>query len=107
MAPGKVWLTLIPLFGQVWQFVVVLNIAKSLKNEFARVGIPCPDPDAAQAVGLGMCACNCCVLIPIPLLKDLLGIVGFVLWIAYWFRIANFTRALDARQAAAPASPIS
>ena len=33
--PGQVWLTLIPLFGLVWQFIMVNRIADSLKAEFA------------------------------------------------------------------------
>src|SRR5687767_14627602 len=35
MAPGEVWLQLIPLFGIVWQFFVVTKIAKSIKKELA------------------------------------------------------------------------
>jgi len=107
MTPGKVWLTLIPLFGLIWQFFVVLNVGDSLENEFARVGIPCRDLKQSTAVGIGMCVCNSCVLVPVPLLRDLILTVGFVLWIAYWFRIANFSRALGARPVTGPASPIS
>jgi hypothetical protein len=29
-----VWLLLIPAFGLLWHFVVVMYIAKSLRNEF-------------------------------------------------------------------------
>jgi hypothetical protein len=106
MSPGKVWLTLVPLCGLIWQFFVVLNVADSLENEFARVGIPCRGLKQSTAIGLGMCVCNSCVLVPVALLKHLILGVGFVLWVAYWFRIANFTRALDTRQTATPASPI-
>lgn len=108
MKPGTVWLTLIPLFGQVWQFFVVVNVARSLRNEFARTGVRCPDPDMGQEIGLGMCVCNCGALLlqPIPLFKDVIGVIGFVLWVAYWFRIANFSRALGARPAVAVAPPI-
>src|ERR1700729_4298381 len=35
MNPGLVWLQLIPLFGQLWQFFVVSRIAKSIRNEIA------------------------------------------------------------------------
>lgn len=105
MAPWKVWLTLIPLFGLVWQFFVVLNVGDSLENEYARVGLRPRGFKESQAVGLGMCICESCVLVPVPPIKHLILTVGFVLWIAYWFRIANFTRALGARPAApAPVS---
>jgi hypothetical protein len=103
MEPGKVWLWLIPIFGLVWQFIVVINIAKSLGNEFARLEIRCPDPTPGQAIGVAMCVCNCFIFI--PLLGGLAGIVGLVLWIAYWFRIVNYSRLLDAQLANAPILP--
>ncbi len=34
MQPGMVWLSLIPLFGVVWVFVVALRTADALNNEF-------------------------------------------------------------------------
>ena len=105
MKPGKVWLMLIPVFGLFWQFVVVMNIAKSLGNEFARLGIPRPESELGKNIGLAMCVCNCCFFI--PLLGRLAAIAGFVLCIAYWNRIANYSRVLDARQAITPASPIA
>jgi hypothetical protein len=52
MEPGKVWLLLVPVFGLVWQFIMVVNMAKSLRNEFARLGIPCRESTPRQAVGL-------------------------------------------------------
>jgi hypothetical protein len=107
MKPGKVWLVLIPLFGLIWQFNVVLNVSDSLENEFARVGIPCPTLKGTMAVGVAMCICNSCVLIPVRLLRDLILIVGFVLWIVYWGRIADLSRTLDAPAAVAPSSQVS
>ncbi len=97
MAPGRVWLTLIPLFGLVWHFIVVFNVAKSLGNEFTRLGIPCPEPAPGQTIGLASCVCNCCIFI--PLLGGLAGLAGLVLWAIYWVRIANYSRALDAHLA--------
>lgn len=105
MRPWKVWLTPIPVFGFVWHFVVVMNIAKSLGNEFARLGIACPEPTLGRNIGLAACACNCFIFI--PFLGALAGIAGFVLWIAYWVRIANYSRILDAHQAITPALPIA
>jgi hypothetical protein len=101
MEPGKVWLMLIPVFGLVWQFIIVMNIAKSLGNEFARLGIPCPEPTPGQTIGLAMCVCNCCIFI--PLLGGLVSIAGLVLWIVYWIRIANYSRLLTPDSPAPPA----
>ncbi|MEO6963390.1 MAG: hypothetical protein ABIY90_15570, partial [Puia sp.] len=39
MKPGLVWLQLIPVFGQVWEFVTVVRISKSIGNEMtSRLG---------------------------------------------------------------------
>jgi uncharacterized membrane protein YraQ (UPF0718 family) len=105
MEPGKVWFLLVPVFGLVWQFIIVVNIAKSLRNEFARLGTPCRESTLGQTVGLLWCVCNCCALI--PLLGRLAAMVGFVLWIAYWIRIANYSRLLDANQTKTPTSSIA
>jgi hypothetical protein len=93
MAPGKVWLWLIPVFGLVWQFIVVMNVAKSLEREFARLGIPCSEPSPGQTLGLSTCVCNCFLFV--PLLGGLAGLIGLVLWIIYWRKIAEFFRLLD------------
>lgn len=106
MKPGRVWFTLIPLFGLIWQFNVVLNVSDSLENEFARVGIPCPRLKGTLAIGVGMCICNRCVLVPVRLLRDLILLVGFVFWIVYWGRIADMLRALAARPEISPIAPI-
>jgi hypothetical protein len=110
MKPGKVWLVLIPLFGHVWQFFVVTNIAKSLRNEFARLGAPCLEQTPGQNVGLTACVCALCATFiprsfPFLLLRDLAAVVGFFSWIAYWVRIANYSRLLGEYQTAPPALP--
>jgi hypothetical protein len=43
MVPGQVWLSLIPLFGMVWQFIVVTRMADSLQAEFRERGITVPE----------------------------------------------------------------
>ena len=105
MKPGKVWLAVIPVFGLFWHFVVVINIAKSLRNEFARLGIPCPESAPGQNIGLASCACNCCIFI--PFLGGLAAMVGIVLWVFYWKRIADYSRDLEERQEIAPISPVA
>lgn len=107
MAPGKVWLTFIPFFGLIWQFVVVINIAKSLRKEFARLRIPRSDAIPGQTIGLAFCVCNCCLFIPNPLLCGLAALVGFVLWMVYWIEIANCSRLLETHPGVTPASTIA
>ena len=103
MKPWKVWLVLIPLFGFAWHFAVVVALADSLANEFASRGIPGTEPAPGRTVGLAACACNVCMFI--PLLNRIAGILGFVLWIAYWVKIARYSRVLDANRATDPALP--
>jgi hypothetical protein len=103
ITPGRIWLVLIPVFGLEWQFVVVTNIAKSLRNEFSTREIACPDPKPGRTLGLAMCVCNCCVII--PGIAHLAGVIGVALWIVYWIRIANYSRLLDAPQTISLESP--
>lgn len=96
MAPGMVWLLLIPLVNMVWNFFVVLNIAKSLGAEFQKRGIA-EEPQPAQKLGLIMCILMVCGIIPI--LGILCSLGGLVCWILYWVKIAGFSNKI-----AAPAS---
>ena len=110
--PGKVWLAIIPLFGFVWQFVIVMNIAKSLRNQFTRLGIPCPNAALGENVGLVACVCSCCTYLypedfaSFSFLARPRSDSRLFSWIAYWVRIANDSRLLEEYQATAPASPI-
>lgn len=110
MDPGMVWLLIVPLVGQVWSFFVVLNIAKSLGNEFRLRGIPTADPEPGKMIGLAMSVCGVAALIPklIPSLAVVtipVILAHLVLWIFYWTKINGFSRMLDWRPAAAPGFP--
>lgn len=100
--PAMVWLCLIPLFGIVWNFIMVLNIAKTLRSEFNLRGIPCPEAEPAQSIGLGMCICP--LLSFIPIVGFLAALAGLVLWIMYWLKINEYSRLLDL-PVAAPSLP--
>ena len=93
MAPGLVWLMLIPLFSIVWHFFVVLNIAKSLGAEFQKRGIA-EETNPGQKLGLIMCILACCGIIPI--LGVLFALGALVCWILYWVKIAGFSGKLAA-----------
>lgn len=91
MQPGMVWLMLIPLFNVVWQFFVVINMAKSLGAEFQKRGIA-EDPNPGQTLGLVMCVGN---LVCAP-------VVGLICWIIYWVKIAGYSARI-----AAPSMPMT
>jgi hypothetical protein len=93
MQPGMVWLVLIPLFGFIWNFIVVLALAKSLDNEFRARGITDAEPEPGKTIGLAMSVCMACGMIPI--LGGIASIVALVLWVMYWIKIADFSKRLD------------
>ena len=91
--PGMLWLLLVPLVSMVWHFFVVIGLAKTLKNEFRLRNITNMDPMPGQSIGIAMCVCTVCGIIPFVGL--LAALVGFVLWIVYWAKIAEFSRMLE------------
>jgi hypothetical protein len=93
MNPGMVWLMFIPLFNIVWHFFVVMNMAKSLGCEFQKRGTA-EDPKPGQTLGLVMCILFCCGIIPI--LGVLCSLGGFVCWIIYWVKIADYSSKIAA-----------
>lgn len=105
LAPGAVWLQLIPLFGMVWQFVVVARIADSLARELQARQLRFSfeqQPDAAlsqpavarptYSIGLAYCILMC--LFFVPFLNVLTTLAGFVCWIIYWVQLAGYRRQL-------------
>jgi hypothetical protein len=107
MTPEKVWLILIPFFGLIWQFIVVRNIARSLKNEFARLAISGSDTNAGQAVGFTYCVCVCCLFLPSPLLCGLAAVTGFIFWTVYWIGIASCSRLLETSHCVTESSSVA
>ena len=94
MSPGNVWLQLIPLFGMVWQFMVVSAIADSLKAEYAKRNIPVQEDRPSYGIGLTYCILFVCGII--PFLGGLASLGGLVCWIIYWVKIAEYKNKLAA-----------
>ncbi len=110
--PGLVWLQLIPVFGQIWQFFVVTALAGSIRKEFefrqedTLLGVS--DADAAEqvgkkptfAIGITYCILNVASILlsrslkiapgssSLPLFILLLSLSGMVCWIVYWVKLA-------------------
>ena len=98
MSPGLVWLLFIPLFNIVWQFFIVINIAKSVQGECLKRGLPC-EQNPGQAIGLAMCILAICGII--PLVGIVASLAGLVCWIIYWVKVAGFSARLAAPAPAA------
>ncbi len=93
MQPGMVWLMLIPLFGLIWHFFVVLNLAKSLGAEFKKRNLA-EEPEPGKTLGLVLCILPLCSIIPI--VNMITGLATLVVWIIYWVKIAGFSGKLAA-----------
>jgi hypothetical protein len=96
--PGMVWLLIVPFVNLIFNFFVVFGLAKTLGNEFRRRGTPVADPTPGQTIGLAMCICFACGIIPV--LGLLASVAGTVLWIIYWLKISEYSRALDSQMQA-------
>jgi len=88
MEPGMVWLNLIPLFNLVWQFITVLRVSESLRNEFESRGRRRAG-DYGKGVGLAYCILG--LLGIIPLIGPLFSLAGLVCFIMYWVKVAGFS----------------
>lgn len=86
--PGLVWLGLIPLFNLIWNFILVIGIAKSLGNEFRRRGVVA-SPSPGLALGLTMSICG--ISFVDPSLRIWGTVAEYVLWIIYWVMIARYS----------------
>lgn len=93
LSPGLVWLLLIPVFGLVWNFIVVNGMSRSLHNEFRRRAIPNVEPEPGKGVGLAMCILAATSIIPLVGLFS--GLAGLVCWIIYWVKIAGYSTLLQ------------
>ncbi len=92
MSPGMVWLSLIPLFSLVWNFIMIGYIADSLNNEFRKRNIPGDEERPGYQLGLWMC------ILPltgwIPVLGSIGSIGGLICWIMYWVKMARYKKIL-------------
>jgi hypothetical protein len=91
MRPGQVWLLLIPVFGLVWHFIIVNNMATSIEQEYKSKGIILAGRPA-YSVGITMCILFCCssLFLFFMILRFITIIAAVVRWIVYWVRINNY-----------------
>lgn len=92
MSPRLVWLLLIPIISEIWHFIVVLNLSKSLGQEFKARGITSNLEKPGKVDGLLMCICAMYQMI--PALNSITWLAAFILWIVYWVKIAEYSQKL-------------
>jgi L-asparagine transporter-like permease len=107
MSSGLVWLSLIPLFGTVWQFIIVNKMADSLYAEFDKRQITDEEKRPGYIIGLVYCICFAIsalgsIIVSIIhlqhwpdwqhawFLRILFSAVGIIFWIIYWVKIYGY-----------------
>ncbi len=120
MAPGLVWLELIPVLGFIWQIFVAIAVGRSLGSEYRARKIPGP-ARPGQSLGIASGALNLAGtvlfivvlilaatntgvgpyyeedLLPLYLILGglLLGLAGLVVWVVYWVKIHDYSSRLQ------------
>ena len=109
MSPGSVWLQFIPVFGLVWQFIVVTRIAHSISKEMvskmgesildhSQAEIKGTDESPTYTIGIAYCILTTLGVIInyltrnttyLALFGSLFVLAGMVCWIIYWVRLVN------------------
>jgi len=91
--PEYVWITLIPLpiFTNIWSFILVTLVANSVALEYKERAIPFQSKPTF-IVGLLMSITSC--LAYIPAFKKFTAIGWFVFFFIYWARISQCKRKL-------------
>ena len=82
MSPGQVWLCLIPVFGFVWEFIMIGHLSDSLIAEYRDRGLR-RDGDFGWRLGIRY-----------KILTFLCVLPGAIFFIAYWAKIVGYSREL-------------
>lgn len=90
--PGAVWLSLIPLFGLVWQFIVVGAVGDGIAKEMLARNMLPREEKPAYAVGLTGCILMCCCIIPYA--GVCLAIIGLLFMVVHTIKIAEYNSVL-------------
>ena len=86
MAPGLVWLLLIPLVNIVWMFFVV-NHLKTGYTKMGEAGRLTAASDGGYGVGLPLAICMAVSIV--PFLGMLASLGALVLWIIHWVQVSK------------------
>lgn len=92
MQPEQVWLTLIPLFGIIWQYFIVARMADSLYLEFSKRNVQSAEQRPGYNYGIAYCILLTASVIPMLGFLAILG--AAVCWIIYWVKISEYRNLL-------------
>jgi hypothetical protein len=101
---GQVWFQLIPLFGFIWQFYVIIKISDSIRDElntpvddsiFSEIAVQQHRP--VFSAGILYATLFCIGFIPLPPLNVFFGLAGLITWIFYWVHLSRYKKQLKER----------
>ena len=86
VAPGLVWLLLIPIFNFIWIFFLVVWITRGFEKMWQSQRLTA---QTSAGFGVGIAYSVCWVLCLLPGLNLLLIIPSLVLWILHWVQVSQ------------------
>jgi hypothetical protein len=108
MEPGMVWLMLVPCINIIWQFMIAIRVPDSLRNEFRARGRD-DGSDYGKSIALTQAILGLVNGIGSNFLRSSpelemvgglislgLSLVGLVLFIIFWVKVANYSSQLAA-----------
>lgn len=94
MDPGHVWLTLIPAFGAVWIYFVIIRVEQALRREYRDRELRRPK-DFGQPLGLAAVICWQAGALLFCVLIGVFGVLAAAgIFVAYWQRLAKHHKEL-------------
>ena len=97
ISPALVWLTLIPVFGIVWQLYIIVKISQSLKAEFKARDFYIDEQYPGLYLGIAFVILFCLSFFPLPFVPISAGTACLITWILYWVKINNYRQILKWR----------
>lgn len=88
MLPEQVWLSLIPLFGIIWQYYIVSRLSDSLALELIKRNVYAGERRPAYNIGMAFCILISLVIIPYINVLAMLG--GLVCWVLFWLKVNDY-----------------
>ena len=102
MAPGLVFLLLIPFFNIIWNFIVFLRIPESFQSAFAAQGRT-DVGDCGRQIGLWYAICGVAAIV--PCVNYVAGPAALVLFIIFLVKIWGLKGQLAATAVPPPGAP--
>ena len=99
LAPGMIFLLLIPLFNLIWNFFVFQRMPESFKNAFDAQGRT-DVGDCGKGIGLWLAICYACSII--PCVNYIAGPAALVLLILFIVKMFSLKGLLESGPAAPP-----